>query len=70
MDLSSFTAMIIDNLSPAPEDFIFEGMTFDYVMKNENEVVQMSMMFLEAIGYKVYYSEYADAFMIQQPAVH
>ena len=70
MNLSNFTDMIVSNLSPAPKDFVIEGMTFDYVMKNANEVVQMSMMFLEAIGYTVYYNELADTFMIQQPVVH
>lgn len=70
MTLSIFTDMIINSLSPTPEHFEFEGTNYDYAMKNSNEVIQMSMMFLEAIGYLVYYDESSDIFLIQSPVVH
>lgn len=70
MNLDTFTQMIISKLNPAPKDLMFDGMTFDYAIKNANEVIQMSMLYLEAIGYSIYYNEYAKVFLIQSPIVH
>lgn len=70
MNLDIFTKMIVSSLSPAPKDMDLNGMTFDYAIKNSNETIQMSMLYLEAIGYSVYYNQYAEVFLIQNPTVH
>lgn len=70
MNLDTFTKLIISSLSPAPSDMNLNGMTFDYVIKNANETIQMSMLYLEAIGYSVYYNQYAEVFLIQSPTIH